>query len=237
MNQVHAPQLSQTNKWILIATGVLFLVSSVLKAVGAFSLVKVLGLSADGLMSGMVYQLLTYPLIETQLMGFIFNGLLLWFIGSELEAHWGTRFYLKFLLINIIAVGLVLLIISLLFFHGTSVYFSKIHGLAGINFSILVAYATLYPDRPMLFMMIFPLKSKHFCWLLILIEAYMAVFNSFSNSWAHLSAMGASFLLMRFKGRLSGAFRLMPKKKSSRTKQGHLYVVKDDDKNPPKYWQ
>lgn len=234
--QFQAPPLSKINKSILIASGACFLLFSILKAVGAFSLLSVLGLSASGLMSGMVFQLVTYPLVETGLMSFLFNGLVIWFIGSELESQWGSRVYLRFILITVILVGLIYSGVSLLFFGNTS-YGNPLHGLSGINFAMLIAYAILYPDRQMSMMMIFPMKARTFCFILAGIEAYMALFSNFIASWAHLLAMGISYLIIHFQTKplirkaLNATFE---KKKQSKS---HLYVVKDEDQKPPKFWQ
>jgi membrane associated rhomboid family serine protease len=229
--------LSKINKIILIAAGTCFLLSSILKAIGAFSLVAVLGLSGEGLFSGMVWQLLTYPLVETQLMGFLFNSLLVWFIGSELEELWGSRVYTRFLLLTVLGVGLIYCTVGLLFFFGTALYFTPLSGLSGINFALLVAYALLYPDRSLSMMMIFPMRARTFCWILAGIEAYFAIFSSHLSAWAHLLAMAISYLVIHFQSKpwLSKIFNQAWTTKKNQKK--HLYVVKDDDKNPPKYWQ
>lgn len=234
--QFQAPPLSKTNKTILIASGVCFLAFSILKAVGAFNLLTLLGLSPSGLMKGLVFQLITYPLVETGLMGFLFNALIIWFIGSELERQWGARVYLRFILITVILVGLIYAGVSFLFF-GSSTYSNPLHGLTGVNFAMLIAYAILYPDRQMSMMMIFPMKARTFCFILAGIEAYMALFGNFMASWAHLLAMGISYLIIRFQTKplirkaLNASFE---KKKQSKS---HLYVVKDEDEKPPKFWQ
>lgn len=239
MNQVQfqAPPLSKLNKIILITTGVCFLVASILKAIGAFSLVSILGLSAGGVFNGLIYQLITYPFVEVQLMSFLFNSLIVWFIGSDLERQWGMKIYLRFLLLTVVGVGLIYTLVNLIFFFGTPVYFSSLHGLSGINFALLIAYAMLYPDRQMAFMMIFPMKAKTFCWILVGIEAYMAIFTSFRSAWAHLLAMGISFIIIHFQNNplirkaLNTSWKRRPNSKK------HLYVVKDEDQKPPKYWQ
>lgn len=235
--QFQAPPITKTNKILLIIAGACFLLGAILKAIGAFSLVSILGLSGGGLFSGMVWQLLTYPFIETQLMNFLFNALLVWFVGSELEGLWGTRIYLRFLLLVTLGVGLIFCGVGLLFFFGTPVYFAPVHGLNGVNFALLIAYAMLYPDRQLSMMMIFPMRARTFCWILVGIEAYMALFSSYLTAWAHLLAMGISYLIIHFQSR-----PLIKKVLNSTfaTKKGgkkHLYVVKDDDQNPPKYWQ
>ncbi|MGE3608548.1 MAG: rhomboid family intramembrane serine protease [Bacteriovoracaceae bacterium] len=235
--QFQAPPLTKVNKVLLIATGATFIASSILQAIGAFSLVRYLGLSGSGLLHGLIYQFLTYPLVETQFMSFLFNSLIVWFIGSELESQWGQKIYLRFLLINIIAVGLIFSLVSILILNGTTVYLTPLHGLSGINFALLMAYAILYPDRHLSLMMIFPMRARTFCWILAGIEAYFAIFSSAYTSWAHIFAMGVSYLVIHFQSKplikrlLNSTWQ--PKKSGKK----HLYVVKDDDQNPPKYWQ
>lgn len=239
MSQVHfqAPQLTKLNKMILIATGVCFIIASIMRAIGAYSLVNFVGLSADGLFHGLIYQLVTYPFVETQLMSFLFNSLVVWFIGSELESQWGMKVYLRFLLLTVISVGLIYSLVNLIFFFGTPFYYSALHGLSGINFALLIAYSLLYPDRQMAFMMVFPMRAKTFCWILAGIEAYMAVFSSLRTSWAHLLAMGIAFLIIHFQSNplIKKALHTSWKPRSSGKK--HLHIVKDDDQKPPKYWQ
>jgi membrane associated rhomboid family serine protease len=235
--QFQAPKLTPVNKVILIATASMFILHSILKAVGAFSLVTFIGLSGAGVLSGLIYQFVTYPLIETQLMSAIFNMLLVWFIGSEIESMWGRKIYSRFLLLNVIGVGIFYFFVSFLFFHGTHVYESSLYGLNGINFALLIAYATLYPDRQLSLMMIFPMKARTFCWILAGIEAYMALFSNITTSWAHLLAMGLSWLIIRFQ-RNPIIFKVLNQDfQKPRAKKNHLYVVKDDEQKPPKYWQ
>lgn len=239
MSQVHfqAPQLTKLNKMILVATGACFIIASIMRAIGAYSLVNFVGLSADGLFHGLIYQLVTYPFAETQLMSFLFNSLVVWFIGSELESQWGMKVYLRFLLLTVIGVGLIYSLVSLIFFFGTPLYFSHLHGLSGINFALLIAYSLLYPDRQMAFMMVFPMRAKTFCWILAGIEAYMAVFSSLRTSWAHLLAMGIAFVIIHFQSNplIKKALHTSWKPRGSGKK--HLHIVKDDDQKPPKYWQ
>lgn len=235
--QFQAPALTKINKIILITTAVCFFASAILKAIGAFSLVSILGLSGNGLFNGLIFQLVSYPFVEVQLMSFLFNSLVIWFIGSELEAQWGRKVYLRFLLLTVIGVGLTFALVNLFFFFGTQVYFSSLHGLSGINFAVLIAYSLLYPDRQMALMMIFPMKARTFCWILAGIEAYLAIFSNLATSWAHLLAMGFSFLIIHFQNRPLMKKVLQNSWKPRSGGKKHLSIVKDDDQNPPKYWQ
>lgn len=235
--QFQAPPLSKTNKMILMATAICFITHSIANALGAFQLPSILGLSASGLMSGMVFQLVTYPFVETGLMGFLFNCLVVWFIGSELETQWGKKIYLRFLLITVLLVGLIFALVNILFFYGTGSYSTALHGLSGINFALLIAYALLFPDRQMSMMMIFPMRAQTFCWILAGIEAYMALVSNITASWAHLLAMGISYLIIRFQTQPLVKMVLNPSSDAKKRSKSHLYVVKDEDQKPPKFWQ
>ena len=235
-HQFSAPPLTKINKIILIAAGTCFLLFSILKAVGAYNLVGLLGLSATGLANGFIFQLITYPLIEVNLMGFIFNSLVIWFIGSELEKQWGSKIYVRFLLINIIGVGIIYSLVNVLFF-GTNTGAIPLHGLTGINFAMLIAYALLYPDRQMSLMMIFPMRARTFCWILAGIEAYMALFSNLASAWAHLLAMVISYLIIRFQTKPLVRMALNASFETKKRSKSHLYVVKVEDQKPPKFWQ
>lgn len=236
--QFQAPPLTKTNKIILGLSLACFILSSVGKAIGAFSLPSILGLSGSGLLSGFVFQLITYPFVETQLIGFLFNSLLIWFIGSEIERMWGEKLYQRFLGLIIFLCGLVYALVGILLLNGTVMYSTPLFGLTGINFALLIAYATLYPDRQLSMMLIFPMRARTFCFILIAIELYQAVFSSYVSSWAHLMSMALSFLFIRYQTQplIHGLLNKNFGGESKRNKKGHLRIVKDDKKDPPKYW-
>lgn len=238
MNQFVAPKLTRINKIILIISIGLFLIGAISNAVGAFKLAWILGLSGSGISKGFVFQLFTYPFVETSFMGILFNSLIVWFIGSELEKQWGERIYLRFLLLLVLGVGIIYSAATILFLNGTNFYTSPLYGLSGINLAYLVAYATLFPDRQMAFMMLFPMKAKTFCWILVAIEAYTALVSSANTAWAHLLAMGIGFLVIRYQNKPLLRNFFQKSWKAPKPKKGkHLHIVKDDEKGPPKYWQ
>lgn len=230
----------------MITSGALFLIETIVSRSAGISLSQIIGLSASGVTSGLVYQFLTYPLIETQLLAVIFNGLLLWFLGSELEAGWGQKRYLQFLVAATVVAGLVYIAISGFILAG-SIFSFPLKGMQGIGAALCLAYAVLYPNRTFMFMMIFPMKAKWFCALLIGMELYTGFFSPMGAlAWGHLAAMGGGFGMMMWfaRGRTkrkSGAGQFTFKMEKRRGK-AHLSLVEDekkeDDQNrPPKYWQ
>ncbi len=239
--QLQMPPLSKTNKVLMITTGVLFLLESILSKTSGMSLSAIFGLSAAGFGNGLIYQVLTYPLIEKQLLAVIFNGLLLWFLGSELESQWGTRRYLQFLAGAVLSAAAVYLMLGFFVLSETTVYSFPLVGMQGIASALCVAYGILYPDRTFMFMMIFPMKAKWFCALLVGMELYTGFFSPMGAlAWGHIAAiLGGFAMLIRFtrvKKKNRGNFSFKMEKKKGKA---HLSLVEEenDDSRPPKYWQ
>ena len=245
-SQIHLPQLSKVNK-ILIGVYVgLFLLSTILSKTTGVDLVSVLGLSYLGIKKGFIFQFLTFPFVESNFTGVLFNSILIWFIGSELELKWGTKFYLKFLAISTYISGLFYVLLS--FIIGMSASALPLYGPAGTMLALILAYGIIYSERVMLFMMIFPMKAKYFCMILGGIEIFMAMFSNQSNaSWSHLVAMLAAYLYLKFKSLQARGVTLQSIKEEQHRNRmrSKLTLVKDDEETPPqkadpdkpKYWQ
>jgi membrane associated rhomboid family serine protease len=243
--QLQMPRLSPINKILIIVSGALFLLDAILTKGAGFSLASALGLSAAGISKGFIFQFLTYPFIERQLLAVIFNGLLLWFLGSELETQWGRKRYVQFLAAACLSAALVYVLLGFTIFSSTAVFSFPLGGLQGVGAALCLAYAILYPDRSFMFMMIFPMKAKWFCALLIGMELYTGFFSPMGAlAWGHLAAMGGAFAsLIYFSGSGQKAsskkqFSLKMQKKKGRA---HLSLVEEDEKDeqnrPPRYWQ
>jgi membrane associated rhomboid family serine protease len=71
-------------------------------------------------------------------------------------------------------------------------------GSSGGIYGLLVAYGILFKERVMLFMMLFPMKAKHFVWILAGVEFLSSISYGRSGimSFAHLAGMGAGYLFL-----------------------------------------
>lgn len=241
--QMHAPPLSQVNKYIIIAHVGLFLINSVMKVSAGTSLAGILGLSLGGLSKGFVFQILTFPFIETNFLSVLFNSMLIWFIGGDLETKWGARFYAKFLGLSALVSGLVYLLVTL--FAANAFHFTPLSGLGGVVFALLMAYGIIFSERQLTFMLLFPMKAKYFCMILAAIELYMGLFSAHGKaSWAHLSAAAAGYGYLKWKSMKARGESLGGKWKQAQKKRrkGKLRIVKDEegrkpDPKDPKFWQ
>ena len=248
-SQFYAPPLSPINKYILITIGSFFLVDSVLQIAEVGSLISWFSLTISGFTGGRVHTLFTYPLANKGLMSLLFDGLILWFIGSELELRWGRKTYLQFLLASVLGAGLCYLVVGLLFFSSPVLLNMPFMGLTGFCYALLFAYGVIFAERQMVFMLLFPMKAKYFCLLLAGIELYMGVFSPFGKAaWGHLAAMAVGFGFLRLKTywlkqKSSKSFEPPHKREKAKKGRANLYLVSggDENKRPnpddPKYWQ
>lgn len=260
---INVPRLTKVCKILIIACGGIFLLQSVLGlAVGAFPFKMLLGLSTYMISNGHVYEILTYPFIGSSLIEVLFNCLMLWFIGSGLEELWGTRRFINFVAAVVIGGGAIFLLIGAIFFQSAALM--SLTGMAGIVNASLLAYAIIYPDRTFTFMLLFPMKAKYFCMILIGIQLYIGVFSPGGVlAWGHLGSMLAGYLYMLWVSsrwhksftESGGIKKVFSKDKKSdekmrRRNRANLKIVDDDDgdngsqggqggdndDNSPKYW-
>lgn len=233
MQQIYTPKLTKVNKVFIAMMVAFFLLDSIFAKFMNVPLGQYFALSAMTLKAGLVFQIVTYPLVGRGLLEVVFNGLLFWFVGSEIETLWGRQKYISFLLFCTMLPGVLFVLLSSLF-AGGSLYLTGVGGLAS---SLLLIYSLYFPDRQFSFMLMIPVKARIFCWIIIGMELYWALFTPMaSQAWGHLSAMLMAFLFYRFSGRFSFS-SILPRPKA-RVKKRNLTLVKgDEEERPPKYWQ
>ena len=129
-------------------------------------IVSLLSGSAQGILHGQVWRLVTYVFVPTEASP-IWLLVMLYFyywIGSCLEREWGngkfTIYYVSGMLLTAIY-GVVLSAIL-----GRDVVVSTTY----LNLSMFFAFATLYPDMQVLLFFIIPIKVKYLAYVLSLIH-------------------------------------------------------------------
>ena len=174
-------------------------------------------------------------------MSLLFESLVIWFIGSDLELKWGRKFYIEFFVFTTLAVGPLYIILGNLI--GA---YAPLYGVTGFSYGLLVAYAMIYSERQLTFMLLFPMKAKYFCMLLAGIQLYMGFFSgSKVASLCQLAAMGFSYLFLKYKsmkaqGKSFSSFKDQRHKEKMKSK---LRIVTDEEKKDkadpkdPKFWQ
>lgn len=142
---------------IFVNVGV-YILELVARATGNFELVLGLfGMVPEFITSKFfLWQFLTAMFLHSDFFHILFNMLGLFFFGPDLEWMWGSK---RFLGVYMIIGVLANLFAYLLNVHSTGVTL----GASGAIFAVLGAYAAMYPDRQLIFM-IFPIKAK---WLVL----------------------------------------------------------------------
>lgn len=256
--QVQLPQMTKFNAYLIAVSAAIFLLDSILVQAAGVSLSRFLGLSWQGVSSGLIYQFVSYPFAPSAFFQVLFSGLIIWFLGCELQRIWGLTQYVFLLSISAFIGGLLYIAVSLMF--APAVAAIPLAGLAGVSASLCLLYALFYPERQFIFMFLFPMKAKYFCALLIGIILYQGIFTpGAAQAWGHLGAMIGAYLgyrllmkaafvqwLNSFVGRFSGRPLYSSSRgqerwsRTSKQGRGHLKIVKDEqdpDEKPPRYWQ
>ena len=97
----------------------------------------------------------------------LFNMLILWMFGVELERMWKTRFFVKYYFVTGIGAGLITVAVAMLPFDATSAtYGARIVGASGALYGLLLAFALYFPNRPILMFLFFPVPAKYFVMIL-----------------------------------------------------------------------
>ena len=94
-SQIYLPKLTLINKSLIIISAAVFIIDFIMAKSGMGSLNALMGLSAERVFSGHIYSLITYPFLSQSIIEVILNCLMLWLMGSEFEANWGQKRYLK----------------------------------------------------------------------------------------------------------------------------------------------
>ncbi|MBI3543763.1 MAG: rhomboid family intramembrane serine protease [Deltaproteobacteria bacterium] len=175
------------------------------------------------------WQFVTYMFMHADLFHILFNMLILWMIGSELEGQWGTKFFLKYYFVCGLSAGVFYLAVQS-FLHGSANMVPML-GSSGAVYGLLVAYGIIYSERMMLFMMVFPMKAKHFVMILAAIEFISTVFYSRAGvaNAAHLGGMVVGFAYLFLNAWLRIRAKRKKTGKKQRMRRSHLRLVVNNE--------
>jgi membrane associated rhomboid family serine protease len=134
-----------------------------------------------------VWQLGTYMFLHSVGRGILplhllFNMLMLWVFGGDLERTWGSRAFLRYYLFTGVGAGLTVLMVT------PSSPVPTI-GASGALYGILMAYGLLFPNRIVHIYFLFPVRVK---WLVIF-AGFMTLYASLTQPGtgiSHLAHLG-----------------------------------------------
>lgn len=193
-----------------------------------------------------VWQFFTWMFLHSlSITHIVFNMLMLWFFGGELEQRWGAKFFLTYYLVSGVGAAFVYVICMAVYSVVTGAVdglYAPVVGASGAIFGVLLAYGILFGERTILFFFVFPMKVKFFVMIIGAIEVVSLLNVGQSNvaNLAHLGGLVSGYLFLiiwtkkQQKKRAEG--------KGKRKGRGNLRLVvnndqgESDDKNGPKYW-
>ena len=146
---------------------------------------------------------LTYMFLHGDFWHVFMNMLVLFFFGPQLESKWGSSEFIRYYLVC----GLGGVALSFLF-----VSYSIIGASAAV-YGIMLAFAMAWPDAPIYFWGIFPVKAKWlvgFFVILTFINAFGGAGGGVAH-FAHLGGFAAGFLYLKTDWRASQAIQDMGK--------------------------
>lgn len=241
--QISLPPLLRTNKIIMGLWIGAFLLDTLVRLAMDFSLTSLFALTPGRVISGEIYQIVTYPFFHNQMWDLLLHLLVLVFMGTALEHRWGERKYAFFL-------GGVTLFVAILYMLASvvipSLQFLPLYGGGAWLFAMAVAYALIEPNAIFSLMMIFPVKAKWAVSLLLGLEIYSGLFSPLRQA-ALANLAGAAWAWLWIKGPNLNATQknIKPKRQGA----GKLRLVDPLGKNKeqesedakrngdPKYWQ
>lgn len=186
--QFQMPHMGPVVKTLLIACVVIFLLQLTTLKFFHLPLSPFLGFVPTRLLSGWVWQLFTYAFLHGDLLHILFNMLILWSIGSELEHGWGTRFFLIYFFSCSVGAAITYALFTALGV-GSADPTIPVVGASGAIYGLLLAYGILFGERILHFFMIFPMKAKYFVAILGGIVLVTTVFYS-DGGVAHTAHLG-----------------------------------------------
>ncbi|MEK6704533.1 MAG: rhomboid family intramembrane serine protease [Bdellovibrionota bacterium] len=250
-------RLTKAVKSLLIIYLAVFLIQQTADQYLGGNLLGLFGLvPANVVIKHYFWQVITYAFLHGDVTHLFLNGLMLLFIGSELEALWGTARFIRYYFSCLIGAATFYLLLQLAIFKGEWLAIPMV-GASGAIYGLLMAYGLIFSERVLLFMMIFPMKAKHFIWILAGLEFMATVFSSKGglSGLAHLGGLISGFVYL-----WAAAARSIAKKKraimdsSQATKskktssRNHLKLIIDNERkkvsgvngnadgNTPKTW-
>ena len=192
-----------------------------------------------------IWQVVTYMFLHSyNVFHILFNMLMLWWLGAELEQRWGSRFFFVYYMVS----GMGAAVIYVLVWLGVGFVRGGLPGWGGIPvlgasgaiFGLLLAYGIIFGERIMLFMMVFPMRAKVFVAILGAVEAVTllnsGVEGSDVSNLAHLGGIASGFIFLQLYTRFQQS---RWRKESSKRGRGLKLVVNNerkDEKGGPRYW-
>lgn len=194
----------------------------------------------DILYNFQLWRPLTYMFLHSnQWTHIVFNMLMLWFIGFELEQLWGKHFFLLYYLVTGIGAAVLYILgisIYVLFTGQPQPLMTPVIGASGAIYGLMMAYGLLFGERIIYFMMLFPMKAKFFVLILGIIQVVTLLSSGLSGDvavLAHLGGLIVGFVFLKF---LNWYQKRHLKNVRKNGRNLRLVVDNNESQKEPRYW-
>jgi len=183
----------------------------------------------------MIWQFMTYMFLHGGVFHILFNMLMLYMFGNELERLWGFRRFVRYYFVTGIGAGFCSWIAGM---NSPTITI----GASGAVYGLLLAYGLTYPNRIVYFSFLFPIKVK---WMVMIMGA-IAFLSSIGGSGdgiahiAHLGGMVVGYIYLRGKNwqRLYGDYEARKQREKMKRQFKAYYSevrqkIEEDKKKDP----
>lgn len=231
---IGVPGVTPWVRALMLACGAVWLVQVLLNFTAGTRIEALLGVVPLRVAQGWIWQLGTYMFLHdpVQLLHILFNMLMLWMFGADLERHWGGRAFLRYYLLCGIGGGVFITLMGLIA-GGLSARVPTI-GASGAIFGVIIAFGTVFANRTVLFMLIFPMRARTMAMILFGIT-FFYTFAQQSGNISHIGHLGGAvvgFLFLKRAWRIGALFREL----RWRLRRRRFRVMPPDDRGDVDRW-
>jgi len=154
---------------------------------------RFLALSAQNVLHGRIWQLVTYPFASGSPMNLIFSGLMVLFAGSAVEREWRTKSFILLWLVVSVGCGLLWVIVNLLVgrnFIGM--------GASGCTYGLIATMGLLFRGRRF-FMFIATIEARYLVLILIAIGILMNIATPINLVWISGALVAYVYIKLRWR--------------------------------------
>lgn len=150
------------------------------------------------LLTGHVWQFVTYLFVHGSVVHILFNMYFLWMVGCPLEERWGSRRFLRFFFGTGIGAGVVVALVALV--GPPEGMWIPVIGASGAIFGLFAAYGMTFPDTIIHVMLVFPMRARYAVLLFGVIEIVVLMEGPTTafGTLAHVSGMVLGYLYLYF---------------------------------------
>lgn len=136
------------------------------------------------------WQLLSYMFLHGGWLHIFFNMFALWMFGSEIERHYGSRFFIIYYLLSGFGAGICIALMNWIL--STANPYNAIittMGASGAVYALLLAYGMTWPNREVYLYFLFPIKMKYLVIGFGVIE-FFGTLNTLGGGGGNISNVG-----------------------------------------------